>query len=98
MKLKNDKFRKKRGGQTKLLVLSCGKCGHFLLNYQKDGLGMLKRLYLDRIVGSRFSPTSKLHCSKCRTLIAIPIVYKKENRRALRLFAGAVSKKIGKLA
>ncbi len=37
-------------------------------------------------------------CSKCGIVIGVPIVYKKENRPALRPFAGAVNKEIIKAA
>ena len=93
-KLKNDKYRKNRGGYSRLLDLSCSKCGAYLFSYQKDGPGILKRLYLDRIEGK---VTSKnLVCSKCKELLGVRIIYKKENRPAFRLFTGAVAKKIKK--
>jgi len=68
------------------------------MTYQKDGPGILKRLYLDRIVPSEFSPTGKnLICKKCKTLIGIPMIYEKEKRKAYRLFAGTVEKKVIKI-
>ncbi len=48
-RLKSDKFRKARGGRSKVLNIGCEKCGKHLFKYQKDGPGILKRLYLDRI-------------------------------------------------
>jgi len=33
-----------------------------------------------------------LICPKCRALLGIAMIYKKENRPAVRLFAGAVGK------
>ena len=94
--LKNDKYRRTRGGHSRLLDLSCSKCGAHLFYYQKDGPGILKRTYLDRIVGSKIGK-SNLVCPKCKELLGVPIIYKKENRPAIRLFEGAVSKKITKL-
>lgn len=88
-KFKSDKFRKSRGGHSRWLVLSCAKCQATLFLYQKDGPGMLKRLYLDRIVGQ-----AKTSCGKCKTVIGIRTVYKKENRSVIRLFAGAIEKRI----
>ena len=37
----------------RLLDISCAKCDTHLFYYQKDGPGMLKRMYLDRIYGSK---------------------------------------------
>jgi hypothetical protein len=94
MRFKSDKYRKARGGSAKLLVLLCAKCDHHLFYYQKDGSGILKRLYLDRIVRKSKIPFGKqLTCSQCKTLIAVRMTYQTEKRPALRLFAGAVAKK-----
>ncbi|MEK7511802.1 MAG: hypothetical protein AAB575_02185 [Patescibacteria group bacterium] len=94
---KNDKYKKARGGRSRWLMLHCEKCKNKIALYQKDGPGILKRLYLDRI----FSPeelankdNKKLICKKCKTLLGVQDVYEKENRLVYRLFAGAVSKKI----
>jgi len=92
--LKNDRFRKRRGGYSRLLQLNCEKCKNPIFNYQKDGPGILKRLYLDRIVSSKSLEGKNLSCSKCGTVLGVRIVYEKEKRLAFRLFAGAVSKKI----
>lgn len=91
MKLKNDKYRKARGGRAKILKLSCAKCETALFNYQKDGPGILKRLYIDRVINN--VPRGKnLSCKHCKELLGVRIIYKKENRPAIRLFAGAVTK------
>lgn len=56
---------------------------------------MLKRLYLDRILAPREAAKKKdLACKKCKTVLGVRGVYKKENRPAFRLFAGAIQKKI----
>jgi len=94
---KNDRFRKNRGGYSRLLNLFCEKCGYEFAVYQKDGPGILKRLYLDRIVLPAELNNSKnknLICTKCKTVLGVKITYAKENRPAFRLFAGAVGKKI----
>ena len=93
--LKNDKYRRARGGHSRILDLSCSKCGTHLFYYQKDGPGILKRTYLDRVAGSKINKAN-LVCPKCKELLGVPIIYKKENRPAIRLFEGAVSKKITK--
>lgn len=92
---KNDKFKKNRGGYSRWLSLSCEKCKNHLFGYQKDGPGILKRLYLDRIISvPSLGKKKDLECSKCKTILGILTIYKKENRPAYRLFAGAIEKKI----
>lgn len=54
---------------------------------------MLKRLYLDRILTPKFSGRD-LVCKKCRRLLGVTFIYKKEKRLSFRLFARAVTKKI----
>lgn len=103
---KKDKYRKSRGGYSRLLNIFCHHCDAKILTYQKDGPGELKRMYLDRIVAPnklvklQNLPIKKipdLICSKCKYVIAIPYIYPKEKRNALRLFVGAVTKKVTKL-
>lgn len=89
LKFKSDRFRKSRGGHSRWLLLSCLKCKAKLFLYQKDGPGILKRLYLDRIIGQ-----ARTNCGKCKAAIGIRSMYKKENRPAIRLFAGAIEKQI----
>ncbi|MDO8617416.1 MAG: hypothetical protein Q7N87_00770 [Candidatus Uhrbacteria bacterium] len=101
-KLKSDKYRKVRGGYSRLLQVSCASCDAPLLSYQKDGPGALKRLYLDRIseskdettVGAGFKPT--LVCGGCKMILGTYYLYPKEHRPAFRLYQGAVTKKIMK--
>lgn len=95
---KNDTFKKNRGGYSRWLSLSCEKCKAKLMVYQKDGPGILKRLYLDRIISSmNFGKKQNLECVNCKTTLGILTTYKKENRLAYRLFAGAIEKKIVKM-
>lgn len=100
---KSDKYKKARGGYSRLLDISCGKCDTHLFYYQKDGPGMLKRMYLDRIYGSKrysglqnaaLKGVPQFVCSNCKQLIGVPYNYAKENRLAFRLFVGAITKKI----
>jgi len=106
IKLKQDKYKKVRGGYSRFLEIKCEKCSNVIAIYQKDGPGPLKRMYADRI----FSPEklSKLQnkknkkipnlvCSKCKQVIGIPYIYQKEKRPAFRLFERAVTKKIVKV-
>jgi hypothetical protein len=95
IKLKNDKYRKARGGRSRLLNIICVNCQTPLFNYQKDGPGILKRLYIDRIEELR-NQEPQLICPKCKEHLGTLIIYEKENRPAYRLFAGAITKKIVK--
>lgn len=91
----NDKYRRSRGGQAKVLSLDCTHCGQNICTYQKDGPGILKRIYFfDRIKG--FEPNIKkpLVCPNCKETLGTPLVYKKENRNSYRLFVDAISKHI----
>lgn len=88
---KKDAFRKSRGGRSTLLQLACSHCEKPLCVYQKDGPGVLKRLYLDRMHPAHH-PKKTLECTKCKTVLGIYITYKKENRPAYRLFVGAITK------
>ncbi len=101
--LKSDKFKKARGGYSRLLDISCAKCGTHICYYQKDGPGILKRMYFDRIYGSKkysglpntpLKTVPQLTCLGCKQVVGVPYTYAKENRLAFRLFVGAVAKKI----
>lgn len=93
MKLKSDKFKKARGGSSKLLQISCAECGEVICDYQKDGPGSLKRMYFDRILNPNVSISEKsLKCSQGH-LLGVAIIYKKENRRAFRLIMEKIAKK-----
>lgn len=94
IKFINDRYKKSRGGYSRLLDISCEHCQTHLFYYQKDGPGMLKRMYLDRIFESKVDLERNLNCPSCNKLIAVSMVYIKEDRPALRLFVGAVNKKI----
>ena len=95
-KFKNDKYKKARGGYSRLLKISCQKCNSEICLYQKDGSGILKRMYIDRISEPKVSLVRKdLSCSKDH-LLGVEIIYHKEKRPAFRLFVDGVTKKIVK--
>ena len=105
-KLKSDRYRKARGGHSRFLNVLCEHCGAKILVYQKDGPGPLKRLYLNRIFAPEnlanlqklpINKIPNLTCSKCKSVLAIPYIYQKEQRKAFRLFVGAIIKKITKI-
>jgi hypothetical protein len=96
MHFKSDKFKKARGGHSRLLDIRCEKCNQHICYYQKDGPGILKRMYLDRIHKGN-TLNKNLVCSKCKRLLGIKYIYKKEKRPAYRLFVGAITKKIVRL-
>ena len=91
MKFKSDKYKTARGGRSKLLDISCRKCGEHILYYQKDGAGNLRRMYMDRIVEpgrlnknqyKNIKDIKPLTCTGCKEILAHPINYKKEKRNA----------------
>ncbi len=103
---KKDKYKTARGTHSRLLNLFCRVCGEKILVYQKDGPGNLRRLYFDRI----FSPSkltnleskplnavTTLRCPKCNEDIGTPHTYKKENRKAFKVYQDILIKKIRKL-
>jgi len=92
MKLKNDKYRKARGGYSRLLEISCSSCDEKLFNYQKDGPGIIKRLYVDRIYEIISGPNLK--CKNCHKLLGSLFIYEKENRPAYTIYLGSIKKKI----
>lgn len=95
IKLKNDRFRKTRGGASKLLTLVCGNCRTKLFDYQKDGKGTIIRLYLDRIVLNHQNIAMEggnIACPDCQKILGNVSIYKKESREALFLERGAVVK------
>lgn len=93
MKLKSDKYKKTRGGDSKMLEISCGECGSFICNYQKDGSGNLRRMYVDRISAAEVSLLEKSLKCKNGHLLGMAIIYKKENRPAFRLLPEMIKKK-----
>jgi len=96
-KLKQDKYRKARGGYSRLLKVTCGNCNGLVCFYQKDGLGPLKRMYLDRILKIYMNAKVKLICKKCKRWLGIKSKYVDENRPCYILFEGVVKKKVVKI-
>ena len=78
-----------------MLLIKCESCGALVCKYQKDGPGPLLRMYVDRIFDSESAISNgSLNCKKCKMLLGTKITYKKENRPAYRLYAGAIIKEI----
>ncbi len=94
----NDKYRRTRGGRSRLLDISCRECGEHICLYQKDGPGSLKRLYIDRIIEPGVSVSRKDLSCLAGHLLGVKIIYEKEKRPAFRLFADSVTKKIKKVS
>lgn len=91
---KNDKYKKVRGGYSRLLEIRCQKCNKVVCQYQKDGPGNLRRMYLDRIIDKHVPISGKnLNCPEAH-LLGIKMIYEKESRPAFRLFVDSVTKKI----
>lgn len=86
--------------------LFCRVCGKKILVYQKDGPGNLRRLYFDRIFYPKnltnletkpLKTIPTLSCPKCKEDIGTPYIYKKENRKAFKIYQDMLVKKIIKL-
>lgn len=95
-KFKNDKYRKARGGYSRFLEIKCASCDHFICHYQKDGLGIIKRMYVDRIIGLETYGSKQIVCSNCKNVVGNLTTYEKENRPAYNVPLGSISKKIVK--
>ncbi len=100
MKIKKDKFRRNRGGWSRVWEIRCAKCESLLCVYQEDGPGTLKRMYEDRILEWKdgyfegIGYRNHLLCVKCYSEIAFSFIYTNhgENRIAFRMYVGAVKK------
>ena len=99
--VKKDKYLRDRGNVFKILQMSCAKCGKEILLYQKDGRGILHRLYLNRILAPESlaclqdsvesaSELERLIC-ECGNIIGIPMQHW-EGRVAFRLISGTFKK------
>jgi hypothetical protein len=93
---KNDRYRRARGGYSRLLEISCEKCGTPVCRYQKDGPGNLRRMYIDRMIDAAALLSGKTLVCKNGHVLGVKIMYEKENRPAFRVFVDAVHKKIVK--
>ncbi|MEI7818904.1 MAG: hypothetical protein WCI47_02180 [bacterium] len=94
--MKNDRYKKARGGWSRMLDIRCAKCDGHICYYQKDGPGHLKRMYIDRMIEPPTPEGESFNCQHCQETLGVKITYKKENRPAYRLFVGSVTKKIVK--
>lgn len=93
-KFKNNSYTKSRGTPM-MFVMNCIKCKEYIMSYQKDGQGPLKRCYLDRIHHPHLLSNRQydwevnkqeiLKCKSCNALIGIPYIYIKEIRPAYHL-------------
>ena len=73
--------------------LYCEKCGEFICKYQKDGPGIIKRLYIDRMSETKMSDNKDLYCIK-KHHIGSKFIYEKGNRPAYRIYAGSIIKSL----
>ncbi len=96
IKFKKDQYRQSRGGTSKLLKIYCASCSQYLFSYQKDGPGIIKRTYLDRIMEPQFDLGENLNCFKCGKLLGTKMIYEKEVRPAYRIYVGALSRSLVK--
>lgn len=105
-KMKNDKYRKVRGGQARMIDVFCVKCDAKVIEYQKDGKGNLHRCYLNRIFSQKnyeelqyvikdVKQMPNLECMKCHEVIGTPMIHT-DGRFAFRLRYGHFYKKLSK--
>ena len=102
--MKNDRYRRVRGGKAAELELHCVSCGAPVMRYQKDGDGRLLRCYLNRIISP--PELEQLHrqpvfrqphdllpltCTRCRVVIGTPMRHA-DGRLAFRLRIGFFTK------
>lgn len=101
LRIKRDKFKTARSGHSNFLNVCCRDCGTHVLTYQKDGVGRLFRLYMDRInepetlvdLQSRdLSEIPAIKCISCGKVIAVPYLYKAEQRKAFRICGDSIVK------
>ncbi len=103
--LKNDRYRKARGGKAFVVSVICIKCQNEVLVYQKDGDGQLKRCYLNRILLPRQlerlqhdatvqhpGDLTDLCCPACDVVLGSPIRHH-DGRLAFRLRQGFFQKR-----
>lgn len=98
---RRDKYQRKRG-KPQFFRIYRAICSEYVLLYQKDGPGPLKRMYLDRIfepedLAALQAVTSvgnvpRLTCPKGHVM-ALPMIYQPEHRLAYLLIRGSFSKK-----
>jgi hypothetical protein len=102
MNFRRDSFRQKRGGTSKLLIVSCTACKAAVLSYQKDGIGDLLRCYLNRIAAppalaalqhsaQKKSDLTPLICPECKAVMGVPMLHS-DGRLAFRLVPGSFSR------
>lgn len=92
---KKDIYLNKRGNTFKIYKVYCENCRAFLFRYQKDGPGILKRLYLDRIEEIKETHLEG-RCHQCEKSFGVVYIYPKEKRPSIRLFVESIKKIIDK--
>lgn len=92
VKIRKDKYFKKRRGYSRIIKVKCAKCNKTLFLYQKDGPGWLKRCYLNRIISKKnFKLTQNLRC--CGVLGVLK--KHKDGRDAFQLIRGKFKRSYG---
>lgn len=97
-----NSYTKSRGTPV-MLKIKCVNCHSYIMSYQKDGPGPLKRCYFDRIhhppelaslQNQNFNKSTRvyLQCLECKEVIGTPMIYEKENRLAFSMRPGFFAK------
>lgn len=95
--MKNDQYRRARGGTAQMIDVNCTACGRRVLYYQKDGAGSLLRCYLNRIFAPAKWEKLQYECKStkdmpnlvcdCGNLLGVPMRHR-DDRLAFRLVRG----------
>lgn len=103
--MRQDRYMRARGGKAKMVHIICAKCGEEVLSYQKDGIGFIKRCYLNRIMGpekwaglkddqSIIEPKNMTNLTcECGNIIGTPMRYI-DGRLAYRMDKGSFARKL----
>lgn len=91
----SDKYTKGRGKFKKRIEIRCANCSDYLFSYQKEGSGVLEKIFFDLILDNQsVKNNKKLVCTKCDKVLGIRFIFGKEKRDAFKLYPGAVYWKI----
>ena len=91
IKIKRDRYFKRRGSTAIITKVKCSKCNKVLFSYQKDGVGgWLKRCYFNRIL----SPMPNGQKLVCHGVIGTTKKYK-DGRLAYELARGKFKRTYG---
>ncbi len=105
-KFKKDIYTNNRWWYSRITNLYCRVCSYNFAVYQKDWPWNLRRLYMDRILypenltnldKENINEVKTLCCPNCKEDLWTPYIYKKEDRKAFKVYQDMIIKKVRKL-